>query len=88
VRGIPTAWGASPLNAHVGSDEPSPVWPDTRGTVRGPGIVPLDDSLPALTLGWPEVAELATLADGLRLGDARTRSAARELLLDRIWAPR
>jgi DNA-binding transcriptional MocR family regulator len=84
VRGFPTAWGASPLNEQINSTEPSPVWPDAHGTVRGPAVAPLDDSLVALTREWPEVAELAALADGLRLGDARTRSAAQKLLLERI----
>jgi DNA-binding transcriptional MocR family regulator len=88
VRGIPTAWGASPLKEQIDSTDPPPVWPDPRSTVRGAAVAPLDESLVALTRVWPEVAELAALADGLRLGDARTRAAAQKLLLDRISSPR
>jgi DNA-binding transcriptional MocR family regulator len=87
TRGIPTAWGAAPLSDEIHSQEPPPVWPDPRGTFRGPAIEPLDDSLPRLSKEWPEVAQLAALADGLRIGDARTRSAAERLLLDKLRAP-
>ena len=52
-----------------------------------PAIDPLDDSLPRLAEDWPEVAQLAALADGLRIGDARTRAAAERLLLDKLRAP-
>lgn len=87
VRGVPTAWGAAPLSDEIQSDAPPPVWPDPHGVVRGPAVVPLDDRLPQLATDWPRVAELAALADALRLGDARVRSAARRLLLEALRAP-
>ncbi len=84
VRGVPTAWGAAPLKDEILSTEPPPVWPEPRGKVRGQAVEPLDARLPALTRSWPEVAELAALADALRLGDARTRAAAQKHLHERI----
>jgi len=78
VRGFATAWGAEPLRLEISSTEPPPVWPHPAGPVRGPGIEPLDARLPALVQSWPEVAAMAAVADGLRVGDTRTREAAAE----------
>jgi DNA-binding transcriptional MocR family regulator len=84
VRGVPTAWAASPLLGEIASEDLPPVWPDPRGTVRGQAVVPLDERLPSLVKDWPEVAELAALADALRLGDARSRSSAQRHIHDRF----
>jgi len=86
TRGVPTAWAAAPLSFEIASGDQPPVWPDPRGTVRGPAVQPLDARLPALSSSWPEVAELASLADALRLGDSRVRDAAAGHLHDRLWA--
>lgn len=86
VRGVPTAWAAPPLAGEIASDDLPPVWPDPRGTVRGPAVPPLDERLPALAEDWPQVAELAALADAVRLGDARSRAAARRHLRERFAA--
>jgi len=89
ARGVPTAWGALPLRDELtAGDDAPPVWASARGSVRGPSVEPLDPSLPALVASWPEVAELAALADGLRLGDARTRKAAAGHLRERLAAAR
>lgn len=86
VRGVPTAWAASPLRGEIVSDDLPPVWPDPEGNVRGQAVKPLDGRLPALARDWPEVAELAALADALRLGDARSRAAAQRHLHERFTA--
>lgn len=80
VRGIPTAWAASPLDREIASDDPPPVWPHPRGAVRGQAVPPLDARLPVLAEEWPAVAELAALTDAVRLGDARARAAAKRHL--------
>lgn len=88
-RGVPTAWGALPLSGEIVSPEDSvPVWPSPHGTVRGPSVEPLDPALPALVDTWPAVAQLAALADGLRLGDTRTRRAAEKHLRERLASGR
>jgi len=84
VRGVPTAWAASPLKSEISSGDLPPVWPDPRSKVRGQAVEPLDESLPRLVRRWPEVAELAALADALRLGDARSRAAAQRHLRKRF----
>lgn len=86
VRGVATAWAAAPLSAEIASEDAPPVWPDPRGGARGPSVTPLDDRLPALASTWPEVAEMAALADALRLGDARSRAAAERHLRARLAA--
>jgi DNA-binding transcriptional MocR family regulator len=86
VRGVPTAWAAPPLSDEIVDDDLPPVWPDPKGAVRGQMVQPLDARLPALARTWPEVAELAALADALRLGDARSRAAARRHLHERLRA--
>jgi DNA-binding transcriptional MocR family regulator len=86
VRGVPTAWAAAPLKNEIASDDLPPVWPDPASKVRGQAVEPLDESLPRLAGNWPEVAELAALADALRLGDARSRAAARRHLRERLHA--
>jgi DNA-binding transcriptional MocR family regulator len=86
VRGVPTAWAAAPLRNEIVDDGLPPVWPEPNGNVRGQSVAPLDARLPMLVESWPEVAELAALADALRLGDSRSRSAARKHLHDRIYS--
>ena len=85
VRGVPTAWAASPLCDEIASVDPPPVWPDPHGDVRGQAVEPLDARLPALSRQWPAVAELAALADAIRLGDTRSRAAARRHLHGLIY---
>lgn len=86
VRGVPTAWAAAPLSHEISSGDLPPVWPDPTASVRGQSVEPLDPSLPELVRRWPEVAELAALADALRLGDARSRAAAQRQLAHRLGA--
>jgi DNA-binding transcriptional MocR family regulator len=87
VRGVPTAWAAPPLKSEiVGGDDLPPVWPDPTSKIRGQAVEPLDGSLLKLVQEWPAVAELAALADALRLGDARSRAAAKKHLHERIYA--
>lgn len=88
VRGVATAWAASPLSDEIATtSELPPVWPDPHGTVRGLSVEPLDESLPRLVVSWPELVELAALVDALRLGDARVREVAVRHLQDRLQIP-
>ncbi len=85
TRGIPTAWAASPLQDKLAdSRELPPVWPDPMGSVRGIALDPLHDSAPEISRRDPALTELLTLTDGIRLGDARVRGLAEELLLARL----
>ncbi len=83
-RGIPTAWGVSPLSGMISSDDPPPVWPSAIGTVRGPAIDPLVANIDTLGELWPEVATDLSLVDAIRVGDARARALATDLLMERL----
>lgn len=85
-RGIPTAWAAEPLASHLASapDELAPVWPDAHGERRGLALRPLHSAVPAAARRDPALAEQLALLDGLRIGDARVRAVAADLLRQRL----
>jgi hypothetical protein len=66
------------------STEPSPVWPHPDGTKRGPGLLPLYESLPLAAKEDPQLYELLVLFDALRGGQARERELAKRLLEERL----
>lgn len=81
TRGIPTAHGTRPLEQLMGpSSEPSPVWPYASGLSRGPALVPLYPSVPALAVQNSRMHELLALFDAIRAGASRERNLAIELL--------
>lgn len=79
VRGVPTAWSASPLANEIMSEEKI-VWPYAEGKVRGQAVEPLHPSVPVASLQDERLHELLSLADALRLGRARERKIAIEAL--------
>ena len=85
TRGVPTAWAVPPLREKLAeSEELPPVWPDPLGTVRGIALEPLHDSAPEISRRDQALTELLVLIDGIRLGDARIRGIAEELLRERL----
>jgi hypothetical protein len=84
ARGIPTAWGVDPLAARIQSTEPPPVWPSAEGTVRGPSVEPLVPSIELIAVNAPELYSEIALVDAIRIGNARERSIATDLLLERL----
>jgi DNA-binding transcriptional MocR family regulator len=85
TRGVPTAWAAPPLQDKLAdSGELPPVWPDPMGNVRGIALEPLHDSAPDISRRDRALTELLALTDGIRLGDARVRGIAEELLRARL----
>ncbi len=85
TRGVPTAWAAPPLQEKLAdSGELPPVWPDPLGPVRGIAFEPLHEAAPGISRRDPALTELLALTDGLRLGDARVRGLATELLQARM----
>ncbi len=81
TRGIPTAWAAPPLTSSMpqGSDLP-PVWPWHDGRQRGYSVEPLFRSVPVAIENLPELYKTLALVDALRIGRARDRAIAREML--------
>ena len=80
TRGVPTAHAAPPLAARMASDQNPPVWPDPEGEVRGQAVVPLHESAPRIARHDHAFYEVLALIDGVRLGGARVRTAATDLL--------
>lgn len=85
TRGVPTAW-AIPVLAEslLEVDGLPPVWPDPAGSSRGVAVEPLYPSVPGAARRDPVLHELLALVDALRLGRARERVRAEDLLARRL----
>jgi hypothetical protein len=88
TRGVPTAWAAAPLAGELApqSDLP-PVWPDPLGNQRGIAVRPLHPAAAEIARRDPALGERLALVDGLRMGDARVRGVAADLLHQRLAEP-
>lgn len=85
VGGIPTAYAAPPLNAVIApSTDPAPVWPHPEGSARGAALIPLYPSAPSAALRNHRLYENLSLFDALRVGNARERKIAQNLLRERL----
>jgi DNA-binding transcriptional MocR family regulator len=81
TRGIPTAWASPALAGNFqSSDMEKPVWADPEGSVRGNAVVPLHPSVPRAAKSDPQLYELLALLDAVRIGRARERNLANDLL--------
>ena len=88
TRGVPTAWAAPPLAGELApQDDLPPVWPDPHGRQRGIAVTPLHPAVPDLAQRDPDLAERLALVDAIRMGDARVRNLAAELLGQRLARP-
>lgn len=83
TRGIETAHSAPPLNEEIRSDEDY-VWPYAQGKIRGQSIEPLHPNLPEACLKDPDLYELMALTDAIRVGKARERNLAIEMITEKI----
>ncbi len=82
VRGVPTAWSVPGLMEQLSSSSSSVsvVWPDPDGKVRGESIMPLYDGAAAAGRRDNRLYRVLALVDALRVGRARERRVASELL--------
>jgi hypothetical protein len=78
TRGVPAAWAAEPIAKRIrqSGQEPPPVWPDADGAVRGQALEPLHQAAAQASADNPALAELLSIIDSLRAGDARVREVA------------
>jgi hypothetical protein len=77
VRGMPTAQASHVLQDYlVSTNEPPPVWPYSKGTVRGIGLYPLYPTVPRAAENDPPLYRALALFDALRIGRARERDFA------------
>ncbi|WP_423601291.1 hypothetical protein [Roseateles sp. MS654] len=87
-RGVPTAFGAEPLASQLTAGPgDAPVWPHPGGRVKGPSISPLYRTAPQAALMDPALYRLLSLLDALRIGRARERALAAELLEAELMRP-
>lgn len=83
TRGVPTAH-SGPLLRDRFPDTEGIVWPSAQGSVRGLSLVPLCEGAPKTVVSNPELYEWITVVDSLRIGRARERAMAGELLRGRL----
>ncbi len=88
TRGMPTSLHAVSLKElaakFVGEDLVPLVWPDPEGTVRGETLQPLYKSVPKAAKVDAELYELLALVDVVRVGRAREKKAAIDILEKKI----
>lgn len=87
TRGIPTAVAAPIFQDKIAQgNDPIPVWPDARGNKKGMALDPLHPSVTKALNHSPDEPfyELLVLVDAIRVGRARERNIAKELLIKRI----
>jgi hypothetical protein len=89
-RGFVTAWGTGLLAARlaVPANDLPPVWPSAAGDTRGAAVQPIHLSAVPASRRDPLLWEELALVDAIRLGDARIRALAAELLSSRLEAVR
>ncbi len=83
ARGIPTAAAGPPLAKEFPSAVQY-VWPSAEGKVRGQSLTPLYPKAVGIALRRPGLYELLTLVDALRVGQARERRRATQLLQEHL----
>lgn len=82
-RGFPTAHSAPPLSEEIVSDEKY-VWPSAKGIARGHSILPLYPSVVQVIQSDASMYELLALVDAVRVGRARERSLAMDMIRSRL----
>ncbi|MDP1574649.1 MAG: hypothetical protein Q8L78_06940 [Coxiellaceae bacterium] len=89
TRGIPTAYAAPLFKKLIvlGAD-PVPVWPHAEGSARGISLKPLYRSVPSSLIQHPDTLfyELLVLLDTMRIGKAREKNIAIQLLREKLDA--
>ena len=87
TRGLPTAYAAPVMAAHVTpGDDPPPVWPEPEGTTRGEAFAPLHRCVPGASHRDPIFYAVMALIDVFRAGRPRERTIATTLLPEVLGA--
>jgi hypothetical protein len=86
TRGIPTSYGAPPLDEILISskEEPPPVWPDPEGSARGFSFSPIYKYAPEAAKKDRKLYEMLALIDAIRAEGAREKQIAIEELKSRF----
>ncbi len=92
VRGVPTAWSATPLSGVVVSQRVV-VWPHAQGVEAGDGLAPVHACIlrgpcvPGEPRYNPRLHQILALVDAVRLGRPRDRREAAALLKGLGYCP-
>ena len=84
ARGVPTSHSAPPLSAEIVAGNENYVWQYAKGEIRGMIIEPLYKTVPKVCLKLPELHELLSLLDALRIGRIREINIAKNILKERL----
>lgn len=84
ARGVPTSHSAPPLSAEIVAGNENYVWQHAKGEIRGMIIEPLYKTVPNVCLKFPELHELLSLLDALRIGRIREINIAKNILKERL----
>lgn len=79
ARGMTTAHSGPDLKPLIHAEIPY-VWPYVDGTDFGPGIEPLDPSVPRVAASHPLFYRIMALTEACRVGRVRERKLAEDLL--------
>ena len=86
VKGIPTAYSASPLKDKIiSSDNDIVVWPFKDGPVIGKELKPLHPAVPKAVLQDSQLYEFFTLLDALRIGKTREVEISKKEIHKRLF---
>ena len=85
VRGVPTAASVPAISEHLAGGAVV-VWPDPSGRVRGEGLEPLYPTVPRIAEEDPLFYLVLAAIDLLRIGTARERGIASEMLRYQVFS--
>lgn len=83
--GVPTAHAAPIWEQKLLSNDERVVWKHPAGKTRGAELVPLYKTVPAIALKERHLYSIFAVVDSIRLGRARERDVAANLLKDLIY---
>lgn len=85
TRGVSTARSQGKLKSKLMSDAAEQlVWPDAAGNAQGMALKPIHPSVPIAARKDPELHDLLSLVDAIRVGRARERKLAESELTKRL----
>jgi DNA-binding MarR family transcriptional regulator len=85
TRGMATSIAGPSLRDHFDQNKAlPPVWPDSSGDAYGPSITALHHTVPMASRQDEKLFDVLTLIDALRIGAAREREMAAEILKERL----
>lgn len=82
TRGVPTLWGAPPIEGKLRVEGLPPVWPDPFGTRRGVAFRPLHAIALSGAKSHVRLYEGLVVVDALRVSGARERALGVALVRD------